>query len=70
MSTSSDKHSPIPNNHGNEQVIDASWDELAVLVKEADQTGAFAEWLEDELRELEASLDQFVTDKSRYSGRR
>ena len=69
MSTSSDKHSPIPSNDGNEQVIDATWDDLAVLVKEAGQD-EFVQWLDDELRALETDLSQFVTDKSRYSGRR
>ncbi len=69
MSTSSDKHSPIPSNDGNEQVIDATWGELAVLVKEAGRD-EFVRWLDDELRILESDLEQFVTDQSRYSGRR
>ena len=69
MSTSSDKHSPIPNNNGNEQVIDASWEDLAVLVKEAGRD-EFVQWLDEELRSLETDLDEFVTNKSRYSGRR
>jgi len=69
MSTSSDKHSPIPSNDGNEQVNDVTWDDLAVLVKETGQD-EFVRWLDDELRLLEEELEQFVTDQSRYSGRR
>jgi len=69
MSTSSDKHSPIHSNDGNEQVIDATWDELTVLFKETGQE-EFVQWLDDELRLMEDALDQFVTHQSRYSGRR
>lgn len=69
MSTSSDNQTPKLNGESADEVISCDWHEFSALVAEKTST-EFAEWLDDELLKLEAELDEFVTSRSRYSGRR
>ena len=69
MSTSSDNKTPSLNGDAAKQVITTDWVEFAALVEESSRSD-FAGWLDDELIRLETELAQFVTSRSRHSGRR
>lgn len=69
MSTSSDNSLPNLNGNAAKQVIPSDWNEFAAVVTETSRD-EFAAWLDDELSKLESELEQFVTSRSRYSGRR
>lgn len=69
MSTSSDKQTPSLKSDSAKQVITTSWNDFSSMVSE-DSRVEFSIWLEAELDQLEQDLDQFVTSRSRYGGRR
>ncbi len=69
MSTSSDKQTPSLKSESAKQVITTNWDQFTALVEDVSRA-EFATWLDEELIQMEKDLDQFVTSKSRYSGRR
>lgn len=69
MSTSSDSQTPSVTGETANQVITPSWDQFAALVKDQDRAD-FAEWLDDELFNLEQKLDRYATRRTRCSGRR
>ncbi|QEG01144.1 hypothetical protein Mal15_52200 [Stieleria maiorica] len=69
MSTSSGKQTPSLKNESAKQVSASHWDQFTALVEDVSRA-EFATWLDEELIKLEKDLDQFVTSRSRYSGRR
>jgi hypothetical protein len=69
MPTSSDNQTPSLTSDSAKQLMTTDWKGFSTLVAEAERED-FAIWLDEELVKLENKLEQFVTDRSRYSGRR
>jgi hypothetical protein len=69
MSMPNDHQMPKVPEESAEGIVCCSWDELTSLL-DTDNQEAFASWLDDQLAELESDLDEYVSDRSRYQGRR
>ncbi|MCO8121403.1 hypothetical protein NHH03_06615 [Stieleria sp. TO1_6] len=69
MSTSSQNPTPSKSGESVKQVITTNWNEMSSALCDVNRA-EFTVWLEQELDQLEADLERFVTQKSRYSGRR
>ena len=69
MSSYSNNETPSVPPAASDEAIAVGWDEFALQVCDR-QVSEFADWLDDELHELETALEQFVSAKSQLTGRR
>ncbi|OYP28421.1 hypothetical protein [Rhodopirellula sp. MGV] len=70
MQASSNENN-LSNHNGAVDAVRAveDWTAMTGLLSEQSRDN-YASWLDDELRLMEKELDRFVSDHSRYSGRR